>query len=59
MKGGPKILTYGIQPTSPNLDYKNRMILFFILIAIIPIAALSAVFTTTVIKFKEEISPIY
>ncbi len=35
------------------------MILFFILIAIIPIAALSAVFTTTVIKFREEISTVY
>lgn len=41
------------------MDYKNRMILFFILIAIIPIAALSAVFSFTVIKFKEEISTVY
>lgn len=35
------------------------MILFFILIAIIPIAALSAVFSFTVIKFKEEMSAVY
>ena len=41
------------------MDYKNRMILFFILIAIIPVAALSAVFSFTVIKFKEEMSTVY
>jgi hypothetical protein len=35
------------------------MILFFILIATIPIAALSAVFSFTVIKFKEEMSAVY
>jgi hypothetical protein len=35
------------------------MILFFILIAIIPIAALSAVFSFTVIKFREEMSIVY
>lgn len=35
------------------------MILFFILIAIIPIAALSAVFSFTVIKFREEMSVVY
>lgn len=35
------------------------MILFFILIAIIPIAALSAVFSFTVIKFREEMSVAY
>jgi len=41
------------------LDYKNRMILFFILIAVIPIAALSAVFSFTVIKFREEMTIVY
>lgn len=41
------------------MDYKNRMILFFILIAIIPVAALSAVFSFTVIKFREEMSIVY
>jgi hypothetical protein len=41
------------------LDFKNRLILFFILIAVIPIAALSAVFTLTVIEFKEQISNVY
>lgn len=41
------------------MDYKNRMILFFILIAIIPIAAVSAVFSFTVIKFREEMSVVY
>jgi hypothetical protein len=54
-----KILTYRRWPSFPTLDYKNRMILFFILIAIIPIAALSVVFTTTVIKFKDEMSTVY
>jgi hypothetical protein len=41
------------------LDFKNRLILFFILIAVIPIAALSVVFTVTVIEFKEQISNVY
>lgn len=41
------------------MDYKNRMILFFILIAVIPIAALSAVFSFTVIKFREEMTIVY
>jgi hypothetical protein len=41
------------------LDFKNRLILFFILIAVIPIAALSAVFTLTVIEFKEHLSAVY
>lgn len=45
--------------TSTRLDFKNRLILFFILIAVIPIAALSAVFTVTVIEFKEQISNVY
>jgi len=35
------------------------MILFFILIAIIPIATVSAVFSFTVIKFREEMSVVY
>ncbi|MGI0018855.1 MAG: hypothetical protein ACREAY_00125 [Nitrososphaera sp.] len=41
------------------MDFKNRLILFFILIAVIPIAALSVVFTITVIEFKEQISNVY
>ncbi|MEO9294841.1 MAG: hypothetical protein ABI347_04490 [Nitrososphaera sp.] len=41
------------------MDFKNRLILFFILIAVIPIAALSAVFTVTVIEFKEHLSAVY
>ena len=41
------------------MDFKNRLILFFILIAVIPIAALSAVFTLTVIEFKEHLSTVY
>ena len=45
--------------TSTCLDFKNRLILFFILIAVIPIAALSVVFTVTVIEFKEQISNVY
>ena len=50
-----------IEPDSTNtcLDFKNRLILFFILIAVIPIAALSVVFTVTVIEFKEQISNVY
>ncbi|UVS67994.1 MCP four helix bundle domain-containing protein [Nitrososphaera viennensis] len=41
------------------MDFKNRLILFFILIAIIPIIALSAVSTVTIIKFKDQIANIY
>lgn len=41
------------------MDFKNRLILFFILIAVIPIAALSIVFTVTVIEFKDQISNVY
>jgi hypothetical protein len=41
------------------LDFKNRLILFFILIAVIPIIALSAVSTVTIIKFKDQIANIY
>ena len=46
-------------PNNIRLDFKNRLILFFILIAVIPIAALSVVFTITVIEFKEQISNVY
>ncbi|WP_337861606.1 hypothetical protein [Nitrososphaera sp.] len=41
------------------MDFKNRLILFFILIAVIPIAALSVVFTVAVIEFKGQISNVY
>jgi hypothetical protein len=41
------------------LDFKNRLILFFILIAIIPIIALSAVSTVTIIKLKDQVANIY
>lgn len=43
----------------PGLDFKNRLILFFILIAVIPIAALSAVSTITIIKFKDHVASVH
>ncbi|HEY7508338.1 MAG TPA: hypothetical protein VH677_04350, partial [Nitrososphaera sp.] len=41
------------------MDFKNRLILFFILIAVIPIAALSAVSTVTIIKFKDHVASVH
>lgn len=41
------------------MDFKNRLVLFFILIAIIPIAALSIVFSITVIEFKGHMANAY
>jgi hypothetical protein len=41
------------------LNYKSRLILLFILIAIIPIFALSAVSAYTVLKFKDQLSNMY
>lgn len=41
------------------MDFKNRLILFFILIAVIPIAALSAVSTVTILKFKDHTTSVH
>lgn len=41
------------------MDFKNRLILFFILIAVIPIAALSAVSTVTIIEFKDHTTSVH
>ncbi len=41
------------------MDFKNRLILFFILIAVIPIAALSAVSTITIIEFKDHVASVH
>ncbi len=41
------------------MNYKSRLILLFILIAIIPIIALSAVSAYTVLKFKDQLSNMY
>ncbi|WP_415280786.1 hypothetical protein [Candidatus Nitrososphaera sp. FF02] len=41
------------------MDFKNRLILFFILIAVIPIATLSAVSTITIIKFKDHATSVH
>lgn len=41
------------------MDFKNRLILFFILIAVIPIAALSAVSTVTIIEFRDHTTSVH
>ncbi len=41
------------------MDFKNRLILFFILIAVIPIAALSAVSTVTILEFKNHTASVH
>jgi len=41
------------------LNYKSRLILLFILVAIIPVFALSVVSAYTVLKFKDQLSNMY
>jgi hypothetical protein len=41
------------------LNFKSRLILLFILIAVIPIIALSAVSAYTVLKFRDQLSTMY
>jgi hypothetical protein len=46
-------------PKQGELNYKSRLILLFILIAIIPVFALSMVSAFTVLKFKDQLSNMY